>query len=84
MAYAYSAIIPANVERFILTGTLGMPTIGNQDLTQRFWGNELDNYIDARYRGTFYGNRRLHINGGAGADVMIGSDRANIYVVDNR
>lgn len=84
IAYAYSATLPENVERFILQGSpspsSGLPN--NDSLMRRFVGNALDNYIDASTAPSFYG-AQVYIDGGAGADVMIGNGQSNIFVVDN-
>jgi trimeric autotransporter adhesin len=84
MAFTYSAIMPEHVERFILTSTMRTAfsfPIG-ADLTERFLGNALDNYIDVSAAAPFF-SEAVRIDGGAGADVMVGGGGRNIYVIDN-
>jgi Ca2+-binding RTX toxin-like protein len=83
---SYSATLAANVERLeaqAFTGNFSTFPSG-ADRRRRFVGNELDNVIDASalLPGSFnsYGT---YLDGGLGADVMIGGDASQTYVVDN-
>jgi Ca2+-binding RTX toxin-like protein len=74
-----SAILPDNVEAFVL----GMPSnTMNNSWARQFIGNSLDNYIDVRTT-SLGSNAYFTVDGGAGADVMIGSNGAHRYVVDD-
>jgi Ca2+-binding RTX toxin-like protein len=92
----YSATLPANVERLIVQGQFAFATSFNltQDVRRRFTGNALDNLIDARAAtggsvGQGYTNSsgvdlgETVIDGGAGADLMIGPFTTTRFVVDD-
>jgi len=84
---SYSATIPSNVENLILvgnqTGTVSYSP--GTDLRRRFIGNELDNTIDLSGPLsvlTLSGAGTL-LDGGVGADRLVGSVRSDDYVVDD-
>ena len=92
----YSAVLPDNVERLIVQGQLTFATSFNltQDVRRRFTGNVLDNLIDASAAtggsvGQGYTNSsgadlgETVIDGGAGADLMIGPTTITRFVVDD-
>ncbi|MFO1401338.1 MAG: YqiA/YcfP family alpha/beta fold hydrolase [Steroidobacteraceae bacterium] len=92
----YSAALPANVERLIVQGRLAFTTSFNltQDVRRRFTGNALDNLIDASAAtggsvGQGYTSSagidlgETVIDGGAGADRMIGPSTTTRFVVDD-
>lgn len=70
--------LAANVERLIvrLSGTWG-PNAAPVT------GNELDNEISVEWTDSFTFDRNVIIDGGAGADRMLGSALSETYVVDN-
>jgi Ca2+-binding RTX toxin-like protein len=67
-----SVTLAANVEALTYAGA------GNHVLT----GNELNNVIDASSAGLSV-RKQLRLDGGGGADVMLGAVGTNTYVVDN-
>lgn len=79
---AHHDTLPAHVEHLISFNRQNFSTAGlhsSEPIAHRYTGNALDNRLDARAVG---GTVRL--DGGAGADVMIGGpNAANIYVVDH-
>lgn len=102
----YSAILPENVERLVITGNLAFSTTFtvDQDVRRKFIGNALDNVIDASKAtgpalgvgytmvevdsggmvlplGTPLGETVL--DGGSGADLMIGPTTTTRFVIDN-
>ena len=92
----YSATLPDHVEKLIVQGTLVFTFSFNltEDVRRKLTGNALDNVIDATYLsgggmgegytsvdGTDLGE--VVIDGGAGADLMIGSDEKTRFVIDN-
>jgi trimeric autotransporter adhesin len=75
---AWDVTLSANVERFILNNPINPGSTG----TRSYVGNALDNYIDVS--GTWFGNgHTLVVDGGAGADVMVGSTGRQVYDVDD-
>lgn len=68
-------ILPANVEKLVLTGTSAIDGTGNE-LANRLVGNSAANRLDGGD-----GNDRL--NGGAGADTLVGGLGNDRYIVDN-
>jgi Ca2+-binding RTX toxin-like protein len=89
IVHSYSAVIPTNVEKMIVYNTQFTGTYSV--VAQQVTGNALNNYIDATLHST-YGNGYT-IDGGAGADTMIGPTRTSFtgsspdrtvrYIVDN-
>lgn len=80
-ATTYSAIMPANVERLILQAMVAQPGYGpvGTDFRRKFFGNDLDNYIDLSGPSTV---EDFLIDGGLGSDTMIGRGD-DTYIVDN-
>ncbi len=92
----YSATLPANTEKLIVQGKLAFTTSFNltQDVRRRFTGNALDNVIDASAatggsvgQGSTSGSGidlgETVVDGGAGADLMIGPATKTRFVVDD-
>jgi Ca2+-binding RTX toxin-like protein len=92
----YSATLPANTEKLIVQGKLAFTTSFNlaQDVRRRFTGNALDNVIDASAatggsvgQGNTSGSGidlgETVVDGGAGADLMIGPATKTRFVVDD-
>jgi trimeric autotransporter adhesin len=80
IARAYSATLSADVEAMTILAPI--LTFNPPASPQSYTGNALDNLIDAS-SATNYGNGFI-INGGLGADLMIGSDTGGMrFVVDN-
>lgn len=92
----YSAILPANVERLIVSGRLEGYSVSwnlTNDVRRKFIGNELDNYIDASQARAGFGEGYTHssgfdqgevvLDGGLGADIMIGGNIKTRFIVDN-
>lgn len=81
----YSLILPDNVERAIVVATRGgfQPNTvpGGADSRPRITGNALDNVIDAS--GASDASSSLVIDGGEGADEMIGGVDGQTFVIDN-
>lgn len=81
----YSLILPDNVERAIVVATRGgfqpntVPV--GADSRPRITGNALDNVIDAS--GASDASSSLVIDGGEGADEMIGGLDGQTFVIDN-
>lgn len=72
----YSYVLPDNVENLILE------TDGYfYSQVRSFSGNALDNLIDASRANI--PNQEYRLDGGAGADILIGNASNNTYVVDN-
>ena len=69
--------LPANVEVY---KDLGSGGDRNTDFPDELIGNALDNHIEVVYGSS---SLRYYIDGGAGADTMIGSGSGDVYVVDN-
>jgi Ca2+-binding RTX toxin-like protein len=84
---SYSATIPVNVENLILvgnqTGTVSYSP--GTDLRRRFIGNGLDNTIDLSrpLSVVTLGGAGTLLDGGVGADRLVGSVHSDDYVVDN-
>ncbi|NJO13651.1 MAG: hypothetical protein HC872_09515, partial [Gammaproteobacteria bacterium] len=85
IAYAYSAVIPVNIERFILKPFESPLNYANNDVTRYITGNASDNYIDVSdtLSSDIGFTNTVRVDGGIGADTMIGGDGKTIYVVDN-
>jgi Ca2+-binding RTX toxin-like protein len=93
----YSAALPDNVEKMVMSGYLNPVSVQydlTQDVRRKFTGNALDNVIDARDAGfigvgvgyvstTGYEEDEIVIDGGLGADVMIGAGVKTRFIVDN-
>jgi trimeric autotransporter adhesin len=88
IAQSHSAILPDNVEVFVIDDVSYSTVFPSS--TQVYTANALDNFIDASEART--GGYGFTIDGGAGADVMIGPtnvsysgnvDRILRYIVDN-
>jgi Ca2+-binding RTX toxin-like protein len=82
MVQSHSATLADNVERLVALAFSG-PTYWSSVRT--FNGNALNNVIDAS-RLNFnmaYSSLGTRLDGGAGADTMIGGELADTYVVDN-
>ena len=92
----YSATLPDHVEKLIVQGTLVFTFSFNltEDVRRKLTGNALDNVIDATYlsgggMGEGYTSvdgidlGEVVIDGGAGADLMIGSNEKTRFVIDN-
>jgi trimeric autotransporter adhesin len=77
---AYNITLPDNFERLELDSELNPSGNRPQRLIA---GNALDNHIDARFEAKSGSNGLITIDGGLGADVMIGSRYSNLYIVDN-
>jgi Ca2+-binding RTX toxin-like protein len=86
-AASYSATLPAHVERLIALTVPNLPFnlsgAGGQDVRRTFRGNTLDNVIDASGAGDRAFGAQIVIDGGAGADILIGGSADNVFVVDN-
>jgi Ca2+-binding RTX toxin-like protein len=83
---AYSDTLHVNVERLVaqhFTGNFFSFPSG-ADLRRRFVGNDINNVIDASalLDGT-YTNYGIYLDGGLGADTMIGGETNETYIVDN-
>lgn len=76
---SYNATLPGNIENLVVTAGGILNTSTYVSYINRFTGNELNNIIDAS--GTSGGTPRL--DGGAGADILIGGRGGDTYVVDN-
>lgn len=68
-------VLPENIENLVLENDGSW-----YSFVRSFTGNALDNVIDAAKVNL---NEIYRLDGGAGADILIGSDVRNIYVVDN-
>ena len=84
---AYSATLADNVEilrALDFTGNWNTYTPG-ENLQRHFIGNALDNFIDAGGLSPLsnYYQFGMWIDGGAGADIMVGGAVSDTYVVDN-
>ncbi len=81
---AWSVTLPENVERLLVPSAMA---IGSYSSTvgvvyqHKYIGNGLDNVIDLT--GATQLDQDVRIDGGAGSDTMIGSNRFDTYVVDN-
>jgi Ca2+-binding RTX toxin-like protein len=74
----YDVTLPENVERLVAGNAGFFITQNNQQIARQLRGNALDNVIDASESGGL-----VMIDGGAGADVMIGGLGSHTFVVDN-
>ncbi|MEJ0038724.1 MAG: calcium-binding protein [Gammaproteobacteria bacterium] len=94
--HLYSVTLPDNIENLVIQGlTYGSISYNlTQDVRRKFTGNALDNVIDATFAedvgvgigDTFFGNGaggEIVIDGGAGADTMIGAPLSERFIVDN-
>jgi Ca2+-binding RTX toxin-like protein len=81
----YDITLPANIERLVVRGAgFSLVNSGTGEVVRRIVrGNQLDNVIDASMAGEDRWNMRVFIDGGAGADVMIGGSAFDTYVVDH-
>ncbi|MEO7397123.1 MAG: calcium-binding protein, partial [Ilumatobacteraceae bacterium] len=93
----WSAQLPDNVENLVLTTPNPVNDIYYSqfyvnDYTHKVIGNALDNTLDTteyarQWSGYSYsvltGAREFRLDGGAGADTMIGGDGDDTYVIDN-
>lgn len=91
----WSAQLPANVENLVMTtpnprGTVSYYPYGINDYTHRFIGNGADNIIDAWLYEAYAGSnpgfptmRDYRLDGGAGADTLIGGVWNDTYVIDH-
>lgn len=81
----YSVTLPDYVERLVVSTLVTVWSFTyspGQVLTMHYNGNSLDNVIDLSALHVPL-DLPVRIDGGAGSDIMIGSDGADIYVVDN-
>jgi len=97
--HLYSVSLPDNFEKLVISGALtgyGVSWNLNEDVRRKFIGNGVDNVIDASFAssggfalGTIgtggFDEGEIVIDGGAGADVMIGpnTNLMTRYIVDN-
>jgi len=93
----YGATLSANAEKLVIQGALSGYSVSwntTQDVRRKFTGNALDNVIDATLAGSNgfglgtigtggYDEGEIVIDGGAGADQMIGADLLTRFIVDN-
>jgi Ca2+-binding RTX toxin-like protein len=81
----YDVTLPTNVERLVVADAGIIRTSNGVAIARRITGNASDNVIDASALplGTTGGGHRTRIDGGAGADMMIGGAAHDTYVVDN-
>jgi Ca2+-binding RTX toxin-like protein len=95
----YSATLPANTEKLVASGVISTTVSFNltQDVRRRFTGNALNNVIDASAitHGGFgvgqtaaesiggFDEGETVVDGGAGADVLIGPSRKTRFIVDD-
>jgi len=85
---AYSAALPANVENLRVGNFSGSFSFyGNTfgDRRRIMTGNSLDNTLDSSSQsGAAFGNSYgIVLDGGSGADILIGGEAAETYIVDN-
>lgn len=73
---SYSYTLPDNVENMVV-----LYNDTRYWYPREFIGNSLDNVIDASNIGASIADNRL--DGGLGADTLIGSSRSDVFVVDN-
>jgi trimeric autotransporter adhesin len=78
----YNYVLPANVENLTSTATnwARYDSFSLEYLHRRLVGNVLDNVIDA---GSGLGSYGAILDGGAGADTLVGYYGADIFIVDN-
>ena len=92
----YSAALPANVEKLVVQGQFSFTTTFTlaEDVRRRFTGNASNNVIDARAAtggsvgqgytsGSGVDLGETVVDGGAGADLMIGPTTRTRFVVDD-
>lgn len=75
----WSATLPTHVERFVLRTA----TDGNYSGLRHFLGNDLNNVIDLGNVYPFSDDAEFIVDGGLGADVLIGGGARDIYIVEN-
>ncbi len=85
MVQAYGVFLSANVENLIALNFNGNWSYGSGDMRRRMIGNSLDNVIDLSRltAGSSYAYLGTYIDGGAGADTMIGGVTDDTYIVED-
>lgn len=75
----FSYTLPENIENFIIKGL----SYWQATRPHQIMGNALDNIIDASAQNQTDPSFVIRLDGGVGADILIGGATGNIFVVDN-